>query len=124
MPAFWQSERRIVLLYLVRVRVNTTSQPKFTTQNLNSSCAMTGTNDLTVMDQLKAILVGLGIPEDTIAPDTLIHAHLGLDSVETVKLSLELKHQFDLDLKLGTRKDLTVAEICQMVVAPLPARSA
>jgi acyl carrier protein len=84
---------------------------------------MTGTNDLTVMDTLKAILVGLGIPEDTIREDTLIHAHLGLDSVETVKLSLELKRQFDLDLKLGTRQDLTVAEICQMVVAPLPDRS-
>lgn len=87
---------------------------------------MTGnrTNNLTVMDTLKAILVGFGIPEDTIAQDTLIHAHLGLDSVETVKLSLELKREFDLDLKLGTRKDLTLAEICQMVVAPLPARSA
>ena len=87
---------------------------------------MTGnrTNNLTVMDTLKAILVGLGIPEDAIGEDTLIHAHLGLDSVETVKLSLELKREFDLDLKLGTRKDLTLAEICQMVVAPLPARSA
>ncbi|AFY93676.1 phosphopantetheine-binding protein [Chamaesiphon minutus] len=84
---------------------------------------MTGTNDLTVMDTLKAILVGLGIPENTIAQDTLIHAHLGLDSVETVKLSLELKRQLDLDLKLGTRQDLTLAEICQMVVAPSPARS-
>jgi acyl carrier protein len=87
---------------------------------------MTGnrTNNLTVMDALKTILVGLGIPEDTIREDTLIHAHLGLDSVETVKLSLELKRQFDLDLKLGTRKDLTLAEICQMVAIPLPARSA
>lgn len=87
---------------------------------------MTGnrTNNLTVMDTLTGILVGLGIPENTIREDTLIHAHLGLDSVETVKLSLELKRQFDLDLKLGTRTDLTLAEICQMVVAPLPARSA
>ncbi|PSB52239.1 acyl carrier protein [Chamaesiphon polymorphus CCALA 037] len=76
------------------------------------------------MDAIETILVGLGIPEDTIREDTLIHAHLGLDSVETVKLSLELKRQFDLDLKLGTRKDLTLAEICQMVVAPSPARSA
>ena len=75
------------------------------------------------MDKLKVILGGLGIPEDTIAQDTLIHAHLGLDSVETVKLSLELKREFDLDLKLGTRKDITLAEICQMTAAPLPARS-
>ena len=81
------------------------------------------TSNLTAMDTLKAILVGFGIPEDTIREDTLIHAHLGLDSVETVKLSLELKREFDLDLKLGTRKDITLAEICQMTAAPLPARS-
>ena len=88
---------------------------------------MTGnrTSNLMVMATLKAILVGLGIPEDTIGEDTLIHAHLGLDSVETVKLSLELKREFDLDLKLGTRQDLTLAEICQMAAAAnLPARSA
>ena len=81
------------------------------------------TSNLTAMDTLKAILVSFGIPEDTIREDTLIHAHLGLDSVETVKLSLELKREFDLDLKLGTRKDITLAEICQMTAAPLPARS-
>ena len=80
-------------------------------------------SNLTVMDTLTAILVGLGIPEDTIEEDTLIHAHLGLDSVETVKLSLELKREFDLDLKLGTRKDITLAEICQMAVTTLSDRS-
>jgi acyl carrier protein len=87
---------------------------------------MTGnrTSNLTVMNTLKAILVGLGIPEDTIGEDTLIHAHLGLDSVETVKLSLELKRELDLDLKLGTRQDLTLAEICQMVATTVPTRSA
>jgi acyl carrier protein len=86
---------------------------------------MTGnrTSNLMVMATLKAIMVGLGIPEDMIWEDTLIYAHLGLDSVETVKLSLELKRQLDLDLKLGTRQDLTLAEICQMATATLPARS-
>ncbi len=81
-------------------------------------------NYLTVMNMLKEILVGLGISEDIILEDTLIHANLGLDSVEIVKLSLELKRAFDLDLKLGTRKDITVAEICQMAAATLPARFA
>jgi acyl carrier protein len=75
-----------------------------------------------VIDTLKAILVGLGIPEDTIREDTLIHAHLGLDSVEIVKLSLELKREFNLDLKLGTRKDVTLAEICHMAESVVPAR--
>jgi acyl carrier protein len=76
-----------------------------------------------VMDKLKAILVGFGIPEDTIREDTLIHAHLGLDSVETVKIALELKREFNLDLKLGTRNDLTLAEICQMAESAIPAQS-
>jgi acyl carrier protein len=76
-----------------------------------------------VIDTLKAILVGLGIPEDTIREDTLIHAHLGLDSVETVKLALELKREFNLDLKLGTRKDVTLAEICHMVESAVSVQS-
>lgn len=71
----------------------------------------------TVMDDLRSILVGLGIPEDAIDARTKIHANLGLDSVETVKLALELKRRLDLDLKLGTRQDFTLAEICQMAIA-------
>ena len=94
------------------------------TENKFSSTEAPSTSTLTVMNTLKEILVGWGIPEDTIREDTLIHAHLGLDSVETVKLSLELKREFDLDLKLGTRQNLTLAEICQMAAATLHNRSA
>lgn len=83
----------------------------------------TPTNNVMVMDKLKAILVGFGIPEDTIREDTLIHAHLGLDSVEIVKLALELKRGFNLDLKLSTRNDLTLAEICQMAESAVPTQS-
>lgn len=71
----------------------------------------------TVMDDLRSILVGLGIPEDAIDERTAIHANLGLDSVETVKLALELKRRLGLDLKLGTRQDFTLAQICQMAIA-------
>jgi acyl carrier protein len=80
-------------------------------------------NNLTVMDTLTAILVDLGIPREQIRSDTFIHANLGLDSVETVRLSLELKRRLGIDLKLGTRQDITLAEICQIAVAPMPARS-
>jgi acyl carrier protein len=75
------------------------------------------------MDTLKGILVTLGIPEEIIQEDTLLHEHLGLDSVETVKLSLELKRKLSIDLKLGTRKDITLAEICQLAAAVSPAES-
>jgi acyl carrier protein len=80
-------------------------------------------NDLTVMDTLRAILVDLGIPEEQIRSDTLVHANLGLDSVEIVRLSLELKRRLAIDLKLGTRQDMTLAEICQIAAAPMPARA-
>jgi acyl carrier protein len=80
-------------------------------------------NDLTVMDTLRAILVDLGIPEEQIRSDTLVHANLGLDSVEIVRLSLELKRRLAIELKLGTRQDMTLAEICQIAAAPMPARA-
>jgi acyl carrier protein len=73
------------------------------------------------MDTLKEILVTLGIPEEIIQEDTLLHEHLGLDSVETVQLSLELKRRLSIDLKLGTRQDITLAEICQLATAVSPA---
>lgn len=69
------------------------------------------------MDTLKAMLVDLGIPAETLSEDTLLHAHLQLDSVETVRLALELKRKLGIDLKLGTRSDVTLAEICHMAEA-------
>lgn len=65
-----------------------------------------------VMETLKAILVDLGIPPTSLAEETLLYGHLRLDSVETVRLSLELKRQLGIDLKLGTRQDITLAQIC------------
>ena len=75
------------------------------------------------MDTLKAMLVDLGIPEETLSEDTLLHGHLQLDSVETVRLSLELKRRLGIDLKLGTRNDITLAEICYMAEAIRTAQS-
>lgn len=79
-------------------------------------------NNLKVTDTLTAILMDLGIQEELIRADTLLHGHLGLDSVETVQLSLELKRKLNIDLKLGTRNDITLAEICQMAESTVPAR--
>lgn len=74
-------------------------------------------SNLTATDTLQAILVDLGIPAEMLRADTLLHEHLGLDSVETVKLSLELKRKLRIDLKLGTRNDITLAEICRIAEA-------
>jgi acyl carrier protein len=76
-----------------------------------------------VLDSLKAILADLGIPAESLCENTLLYAHLGLDSVETVKLVLELKRRLGIDLKLGGRQDLTLAQICQLVEAAPSAQS-
>jgi acyl carrier protein len=80
-------------------------------------------NNSTAIDTIVSILEDLGVPAQMIKDDTLLHKHLGLDSVETVKLSLELKRKLGIDLKLGTRQDITISEICQMAAATLPAKS-
>lgn len=72
-------------------------------------------NKSTTINKLKGILVDLGIPEDQLREQTLLHEHLGIDSAETVQLSLELKRRLGVDLKIGTRKDMTLAEICNLI---------
>ncbi|MBL1174807.1 MAG: acyl carrier protein [Pantanalinema sp. GBBB05] len=75
------------------------------------------------METLTAILIDLGIPATALQEDTLLHGHLGLDSVETVKLALELKRRLDIDMPLGTRNDMSLAEICQRVEVALSTQS-
>lgn len=72
------------------------------------------------LETLKEILMDLGIPQEELLPETLLHGHLGLDSVEVVKLALEVKRRLNIDLKLGTRNDMTLAEICNMAVTNSP----
>ncbi len=43
------------------------------------------------MDALKAILIDLGIPEESIHQDALLREDLQLDSTETVEIALGLK---------------------------------
>ena len=68
-----------------------------------------------INNTLTAILGDLGIPPETLKADALLYENLGLDSVETVRLALELKRRLGVELKLGTRTDITLAEICQTI---------
>lgn len=70
-------------------------------------------NRSTTLETLKAILRDLGIPETALHEETTLYGELGLDSVETVKLTLELKRRLGIDLPLGTRNDISLGEICQ-----------
>lgn len=68
-----------------------------------------------VMDTLKEILLDLGIPENSITADALLRKDLQLDSTETVDISLGLKRSLGINVKLESRKDMTLAEVCEMV---------
>jgi len=67
------------------------------------------------MDTLKAILTDLGIPEESIYQDALLHEDLQLDSTEIVEISLGLKRRLGINLKLESRQDMTIAQICSAI---------
>ena len=74
-----------------------------------------------VMDALKDILVDLGIPEQEITEAALLRKDLQLDSTETVDISLGLKRRFGVNVKLESRKDMTLADVCEMVNSAIAA---
>lgn len=68
-----------------------------------------------VMDTLKDILVDLGIPEEAITEDALLRKDLQLDSTETVEISLGLKRRLGVNVKIESRKDTTLSNVCELV---------
>ena len=72
-----------------------------------------------VMDTLKVILTDLGIPEELIHQDALLREDLQLDSTETVEISLALKRQLGVNVKLEGRQDMTLAQLCNRVEAAM-----
>ena len=68
-----------------------------------------------VMDTLKDILTDLGISEDSLNENALLRKDLQLDSTETVEISLGLKRRLGVNVKLESRKDMTLAQVCEMV---------
>ncbi|WP_236144573.1 acyl carrier protein [Nostoc sp. CMAA1605] len=72
-------------------------------------------NTCSVMDTLKSILLNLGIPEESISEDTLLQRDLQLDSVEAVEIALGLKRTLGVSVKLESRRDMTLAQVCNQV---------
>ncbi|VEP17564.1 Acyl carrier protein [Hyella patelloides LEGE 07179] len=68
-----------------------------------------------VMSSLRTILIDLGIPEELIDLDSYLYQDLQLDSLEIVELSLALKRQMGIKVKLETRQDKTLAEVCSLI---------
>ena len=67
------------------------------------------------MTDLEVILSDLGIPEELIQPQALLHRDLQLDSTEIVEISLALKRRLGIKLKLETREDKSLAEVCTLI---------
>lgn len=76
-------------------------------------------NTRNVMDTLKAILTDLGIAEELLHQDTLLHKDLQLDSTEIVEISLGLKRQLGVNVKLESRQDMTLAQVCSSIEAAI-----
>ncbi|WP_392535273.1 acyl carrier protein [Nostoc sp. C117] len=74
---------------------------------------------LKVMETINKILTDLGITEELLYPDALLRKDLQLDSTETVEVSLELKRQLGVSVKLEGRQDMTLAQFGHLVQAAM-----
>lgn len=79
---------------------------------------------LKTMDTLKAILTELGIPQELVHQDALLREDLQLDSTETVELAIALKRQLGVSVKLESRQDITLAQLCHKVEVAMSAACA
>lgn len=68
-----------------------------------------------VMNNLRTILKDLGIPEELIKPDSYLYRDLQLDSLEIVEISLKIKREMGIKVKLETRQDKTLNEVCSLI---------
>ncbi|AFY33183.1 acyl carrier protein [Calothrix sp. PCC 7507] len=68
-----------------------------------------------IMNTLKAILIDLGVAEELLHEKTYLQSNLQIDSVETVEIALRLKRQLGVNIKLLSRNDITLGELCNLV---------
>ncbi|MBV7243601.1 acyl carrier protein [Streptomyces sp. MW-W600-10] len=66
------------------------------------------------VDVLKQLLLDIGIAEQTLAeiePNTRLRADLGLSSVETTDLEIQLRERFGIRVDLWDKVDYTVEQL-------------
>lgn len=80
-------------------------------------------NTAKAIDKLKKILVDLGIPQESLRDDALLHRDLQLDSTEIVEIVLGLKQDLGIRVKLSGRQDLTLAQVSDRIEAAMLAQS-
>jgi acyl carrier protein len=81
-------------------------------------------NNAELMNVLKTILIELGLPGELLHPKALLHQDLQLDSTEIVEVSLGLKRRLGVRVKLESRRDMTLIQVCHQVEAALSASRA
>jgi acyl carrier protein len=64
---------------------------------------------------LKAVLLDLGFEEEELTDSASIRQDLQLDSTETVDISLGLKRRLNINIKLESRQDMTLAEVSEKI---------
>lgn len=72
-----------------------------------------------VMGRLKPIFTNVGIPAELLCKDILLYQELKLDSVEIVEISLGIKHEFAVNVKLETKPDMTLSHLCDYIEAAM-----
>ena len=76
---------------------------------------MTSNNGIEAKNALSEILQDIGIPKESLRDDAFLHRDLQLDSTEVVEISLALKRQLGVKVKLETRRDRTLVEVSQEI---------
>jgi acyl carrier protein len=69
-----------------------------------------------VRRQLDAALAELGLGADQVEASSRLREDLELDSTEIVQISLELGRHLGVKVKLEDAADLTVSEVCDLVL--------
>lgn len=85
---------------------------------------MTDTMNQDIFEVVKGHLVGRGIDAARIVPDADLANDIGLDSLDTVELSLGLEKHFDVEIADEDLEDVrTVADAVDLVTGKVVARA-
>lgn len=67
------------------------------------------------LDELRSILMELGVQEEELTPGCRLRSGLGLDSTETAQLELEIEERLRSHVDLWDRHDYSLAELADVI---------
>ncbi|HZB32755.1 MAG TPA: acyl carrier protein [Streptosporangiaceae bacterium] len=72
-----------------------------------------------VHELIRTELVDLGIPEESIAPETKFDT-MEIDSLDVADLMTTIKGQYGVDIRRAELADVTIGELVDRIVASIP----